>query len=199
MTSELWFAFAIYAFVSAATPGPNNLLLLASGLRVGLWRTMPFVLGISVGFSALLIAVGYGLGQIFERFPIAQLTLRIVGTAYFLWLAWTLLSAGRAGKAGSDRKLDFWAGVTFQAVNPKAWLMGITAISLYLPVGWGAATLALMVSTYIVLGMPANMAWAGAGQMLRAFVSDTRRMRIFNAVMAALLLLSILPVWMSGQ
>jgi threonine/homoserine/homoserine lactone efflux protein len=195
MSLEIWTAFAVFAFVAAATPGPNNLLLLASGLLVGLWRTMPFILGIGVGFSALLVAVGYGLGQVFERFPAVQLAFKIVGTAYFLYLAWTLVRAGRARDAEDRRDLGFWAGVTFQAVNPKAWLMCITAVALYLPPAWSPATLALMVATFVVLGLPANVAWAGIGRLLRSLVSDARRMRIFNAVMAVLLVLSILPVW----
>lgn len=197
MSVEVWTAFAVFAFVAAATPGPNNLLLLTSGLRVGLWRTMPFIFGISVGFSALLVAVGYGLGQLFERFPAVQLAFKAVGTAYFLYLAWTLLRPSRARDAEDRRDLGFWAGVAFQAVNPKAWLMCITAVALYLPQSWNAATLALMVATFVVLGLPANVAWAGIGRLLRSLVSNARRMRVFNAVMAALLVLSILPVWIS--
>ena len=197
MSIEVWTAFAVFAFVAAATPGPNNLLLLASGLRVGLWRTLPFVAGISVGFSALLVAVGYGLGQIFEQFPVVQLAFKVVGTGYFLYLAWTLLRAARASDRDEQRDLGFWAGVTFQAVNPKAWLMCITAIALYLPAAWNAVTLALMVATFVLLGAPANMAWAGIGRLLRSLVSDARRMRVFNAVMATLLILSIIPVWIS--
>ncbi|WP_227287691.1 LysE family translocator [Boseongicola sp. H5] len=197
MSAEIWAAFALFAFVAAATPGPNNLLLLGSGLRVGVWRTLPFIVGISIGFSTLLVAVGYGLGQMFERFPALQVGLQIVGTAYFVYLAWTLFRSGRADNEGNRRDLDFWMGVLFQAVNPKAWLMCITAIALYLPSTWSAETLAVMVATFVVLGFPANVAWAGAGQLLRPLVASEARMRIFNAVMAALLILSIVPVWLS--
>lgn len=199
MSFDLWIALVVFAFVSTATPGPNNLLLLTSGLRVGLFRSLPFIFGISVGFSALLVAVGYGLGQMFERFPTMQLALRTVGTAYFLWLAWGLVRADPAGSAKEERDLDFWTGVIFQTVNPKAWLMCITAIALFLPAAWSTGTLALLVVTFAVIGFPANMAWAGAGQLLRRLVSDVRRMRIFNAIMAALLVLSILLVWIPRQ
>lgn len=101
MSPELLLAFAVFAFVSAATPGPDSLRLLGSGRRVGLWRTMPIVLGINFGLSVLLVSVGYGLGQMFERFPAAQLGLKIAGAAYFLYLAAALPRSGRtAQKAG---------------------------------------------------------------------------------------------------
>lgn len=189
-------AFAVFAFVSAATPGPNNLLLIGSGLRVGLWRTMPFVLGINFGFSVLLVSVGYGLGQMFERFPAAQLGLKIVGTAYFLYLAGALLRSGRAEQKAGRSDLGFWSGAAFQLVNPKAWLMCITAVALFLPEGWSPAIIAAMVFTFALMGLPANIAWAGVGHSLRALVCDERRMRVFNAIMAVLLVLSIIPVWM---
>lgn len=169
--------------------------MLASGLRVGLWRSIPFIVGISVGFSALLIATGYGLGQVFERFPAVQLTLKIAGSIYFVALAWSLVRTTDAQKADAESSLGFWAGIVFQAVNPKAWLMCITAVALFLPQTWTFATIALMSGIFVLVGFPANMAWAGAGQMLKPVVADPARMRIFNIAMASLLVLSILTVW----
>jgi threonine/homoserine/homoserine lactone efflux protein len=195
MSVELWGAFALFAFVACATPGPNNLLILGSGLKVGLWRTVPFIAGVSAGFATLLLAVGYGLGQAFERYPTLQLTLKIVGTAYFLLLAWTLVRTRPGKDVAQGKDLDFWAGAIFQAVNPKAWFMAITAMSLFLAPGWTFATLALMIVTFVAVGVPANLAWAGMGQILRPLVGSPDRMRVFNAVMAALLVVSILPVW----
>lgn len=191
--------FAIFAFVSAATPGPNNLLLLTSGIRVGLWRSIPFIVGISVGFSALLVATGYGLGQVFESFPAVQLALKIVGSIYFVALAWTLVSSQETHTADQGRGLGFWTGVLFQAVNPKAWLMCITAIALFLPSTWTFATIAMMAGVFVVVGFPANMAWAGAGQLLKPLIADASRMRVFNIAMATLLVLSILTVWIPEQ
>lgn len=196
MSLEVLIAFAVFAFASAATPGPNNLILLGLGLRVGVWRTIPFVVGINFGFSVLLVSVAYGLGQLFERAPGAQLSLKIVGTGYFLYLAATLLRSGKTQRHKSHRSLGFWSGAVLQVVNPKAWLMCITAVALFLPDGWSAATIAVMVATFAVLGLPANIAWAGIGQSLRKLVSDERRMQAFNAIMAVLLLLSIVPVWL---
>lgn len=192
---EFWLPFTVFAFVAAATPGPNNLLLLTSGLRVGLRRTLPFIVGIAVGFSTLIVATGFGLGQLFERFSILHLALKILGTAYFLFLAWTLLGPARTKDSAQGRPLGFWAGLFFQAVNPKAWLMAITAIALYLPHPWTLATVALMAGIFVAVGVPANLAWAGAGQMMQSLVGNAERMRLFNIVMAVLLVLSILPVW----
>ena len=199
MSFEVLIAVAVFAFVSAATPGPNNLLLLASGLRVGLWRTIPFVIGINLGFSILLASIGFGLGQLFEIFHAAQLILKIVGTGYFFYLAWTLLLKCSTKENTAARELGFWGGAVFQIVNPKAWLMGITAISLFLPQNWTVATLATIVLIFMLLGLPASIAWAGIGQSLRSLVSDERRLRIFNSAMGILLALSIITVWMPYQ
>lgn len=199
MNADILGAFAVFAFVAAATPGPNNLLILGSGLRVGLWRTVPFVAGVSVGFSVLLLAVGFGLGHVFARFPAVQPTLKVVGTAYFLYLAWSLVRS-RRGAAPADRgDLHFWAGVLFQAINPKAWIMCITAVSLFLAPGSGFAALAAMVLVFVLVGVPANLAWAGLGQALRPMVTSEDRMRMVSIGMAALFVLSILPVWMPDR
>ena len=197
MSPDIWAAFAIFTLVAVITPGPNNLLLLTSGLRLGVRASLPFIFGISVGYCALLIAMGFGLGQLFQQFPLLQLALRIAGTAYFLYLGWTLLRPAQAAERPAGRTMGFFGGITFQAINPKAWLMCMTAIALYLPSEWSVPTLVLMAAISVLLGIPANLVWASGGQLLRPLLNDVRRMRIFNGVMAALLILSILPVWVS--
>jgi threonine/homoserine/homoserine lactone efflux protein len=198
MTLDLWLAFALFAFVGAGTPGPNNLILLASGLQVGVRRTLPFVVGINLGFSGLLVAAGLGLAQLFIAVPEAQLGLQLAGTAYMLWLALGLLRAGGEVGGGSQALFGVWRGAAFQFVNPKAWILAIAAISIYLPVQAGPAALALMCVTVWLVGSPANIAWAWAGQRLQALLGSPRRLRLFNGVMAALLVLSILPVWLGS-
>lgn len=197
MTLDLWAAFAIFTLVAVITPGPNNLLLLNSGLRLGVRASLPFILGISVGYCTLLIAMGFGLGQLFQQFPVLQLALRIGGTAYFLYLGWSLLMMDRVAEPAVKRAVGFLGGITLQAINPKAWLMCMTAIALFLPSQWSVLTLVLMAAITVLLGMPANLAWASGGQLLRPLLNDARRMRLFNGAMAALLVLSILPVWIS--
>lgn len=196
MDPEIWLAFATFAFVSAATPGPNNIILFASGLRAGLRGALPFLAGIALGFGALLVATGYGLGRLFETAPALRVTLKIVGSAYLLWLACRLLSAGGATVDAEDRTFGVVSGALFQIVNPKAWVMTITAVSLYLPPDWTPWTLVLMVGTFWALGLPANACWAGAGQLMARLLSDSRRLRSMNAAMAALLALSVVAVWM---
>lgn len=197
MPLELIVAYATFAFVGAATPGPNNFLLLASGIRAGFRRTLPFVFGISLGFATLLGLVGTGLGQLFLRFPEAQLALKVLGTAYFLWLAWKIVTAHVSRDDDTRPLMGFWTGAAFQYVNPKAWLVCITAVSLYLPSGSGHEALALLVVLAIAVGMPANLAWAGAGQGMRRFIASPVYLRRFNLAMAALLALSIIPVWLA--
>lgn len=198
MPFDLVVAYAIFAFVGAATPGPNNFLLLASGIRAGFRATLPFVFGISLGFATLLGLVGAGLGQLFLRFPEAQLALKLLGTGYFLWLAWKIGGAPVARERDDSRPLmGFWTGAAFQYVNPKAWLICITAVSLYLPAGSGYGALGLLVVLAIMVGMPANLAWAGAGQGMRRFIASPVYLRRFNLAMAILLVLSVIPVWLS--
>lgn len=197
MPLELIAAYAVFAFVGAATPGPNNFLLLASGIRAGFRRTLPFVFGISLGFATLLGLIGAGLGALFVHVPQAQVALKLLGTGYFLWLAWKIAGASVARSDDTHPLMGFWTGAAFQYVNPKAWLICITAVSLYLPAGAGYGALAVLVLLAIAVGMPANLAWAGAGQGMRRFIGSPVWLRRFNLVMAALLVLSIIPVWLA--
>jgi threonine/homoserine/homoserine lactone efflux protein len=198
MTPDLWLAFALFAFVGAGTPGPNNLILLASGLQVGLRRTLPFVLGINLGFSAVLVGAGLGLAQLFLAMPELRLALQLAGTAYMLWLALGLVRA--AGKIGGGQRamFGFWRGAGFQFVNPKAWILAIAAVSIYLPPQAGPAALAVMCVTVWLVGSPANIAWAWAGERMQGALGHPGRLRAFNMAMAGLLVLSILPVWLDS-
>lgn len=193
---DLWFAFALFAVVSSITPGPNNMLLLASGLNLGLRRSLPFLAGIATGFAAMLAAVGLGLGAVFQTWPGIYEGLRWAGAAYLLWLAWKLArpAAGREGPGEPPRWLGFWTGAGFQAVNPKAWVMAVTAIAVYLPPEGGSAALGIVILSYILLGVPSNLVWVGGGVVLRRVLDDPVTMRRVNLVMAGLLVLSILPV-----
>ncbi|MBO6526648.1 LysE family translocator [Erythrobacter sp.] len=196
MSAEVWAAFLLFAVVAVATPGPNNLLLLNAGLRQGLRKTLPFVIGINIGFSMLMLAIGFGLGRLFEQSLAIQMVLKILGTAYFLFLAFRLFRPAEAREQEEKPwRLGFWSGIAIQAVNPKAWVMCITTISLFLPRDWDIGTLGSMVGAFVVLGAPANIAWAGLGRSLRSILSDAKRLRLFNMSMAALLILSIAPVW----
>ena len=197
MPPELLIAFALFAFVGAATPGPNNLILISSGLQVGLRRSLPFVVGINLGFSVLLVAAGLGVAQVVLALPELRLGLQLAGTAYMLWLALTLLRAG-GGMAGRRPMFGFWKGAAFQFVNPKAWMLSLAAVSIYLPAQAGLTALLAMCVTVWLVGSPANIAWAWAGTRLQGLLGHPARMRAFNGVMALLLVLSVLPVWLES-
>ena len=125
MTAELLLAFAGFAFVSSVTPGPNNAMLLASGVNYGFRRTVPHIAGISLGCVAMLILVGLGLGRLFAAVPQLYLILRYAGAAYLLWLAWKIATAGpMTDQKAASRPMTFWQAAAFQWVNPKAWILG---------------------------------------------------------------------------
>jgi len=196
MTAALLLAFAGFAFVSSITPGPNNTMLLASGANYGFRRTVPHIAGISLGCMAMLLVVGLGLGQAFAAVPLLYDVLRCVGAAYLLWLAWKIATAGtvRDHGAGSGRPLTFWQAAAFQWVNPKAWVMVVGAASTYAPrddFGRGVVVLAVLLG---LVNAPSICVWAGFGTALRPWLSHPRRVRVFNAGMALLLVLSLLPM-----
>lgn len=196
MTPALLLAFAGFAFVSSITPGPNNTMLLASGANYGFRRTVPHIAGISLGCMAMLLVVGLGLGQAFAAVPLLYDVLRYAGAAYLLWLAWKIATAGTVKDHGdgSGRPLTFWQAAAFQWVNPKAWVMVVGAASTYAPrddFGRGVVVLAALLG---LVNAPSICVWAGFGTALRPWLSQPRRVRVFNVGMALLLVLSLLPM-----
>ena len=134
MTVDLFLALVVFAFVMSVTPGPNNVMLLASGVNYGFQRSIPHMLGITFGFSFMIVVVGLGLGQVFERYPITYEILRYAGGAYMLWLAWKIANSGPVGEGKtSGSPLTFLQAALFQWVNPKAWVITISAIATYTP------------------------------------------------------------------
>jgi threonine/homoserine/homoserine lactone efflux protein len=196
MTLEGWLALCSFAFVMAATPGPNNLMLLSCGLNHGFRCTLPFLAGIAVGFLGLLGGIGVGLGFIFERVPLFQLTLKMGGSAYFVWLAYRLATSSSGGEASTSTIPSLWLGASFQFVNPKAWMMAVTAVSMFLPPTWTPSTLATFIATFLMIGLPCNAFWAGAGALLATMLESPAHLRRFNRVMAALMVVAISTVWL---
>ena len=195
MSAGLLLAFASFAFVSSITPGPNNTMLLASGVNYGFRRTVPHIAGVSLGCVVMLILVGLGLGQVFAAVPELYAVLRYAGAAYLLWLAWKIANAGpMSGVAAGRRPMTFWEAAAFQWVNPKAWIMVVGAVSTYAPregFGQNVATLAVLLG---LVNAPSICIWAGCGTALRPFLSHPGRVRVFNTTMALLLVLSLLPM-----
>ncbi len=182
-----------YVATMSVTPGPNNLMLAASGVNFGLRRTLPHILGISVGCGLQVAIVATLLAWAMAGLDVLRDGLVLVGCAYLLWLAWRQAHAGAPGGGGQARPLGFFAAALFQWVNPKAWMMAINAALIFLPrdAGWGAT---LTLSTlFIVVNLPCIALWAVLGDRLRSRLHETRTLRIFNGVMA--LLLAATALW----
>jgi threonine/homoserine/homoserine lactone efflux protein len=181
--------FATYSFVMSITPGPNNVMLTASGATFGFRRTIPHILGISVGFGAELLAVCAGLGAMFNHWPYLQTVLRWVGAAYLVYLGIKMLrGSGPANSRSSSRPVTFFEAAVFQFLNPKAWVMTITAATMFLPHELGVlAAGAYMLFIMVVMNMPCIAVWALFGSSLRRFLERPASRLGFNAAMAVAL------------
>ena len=196
MPLQLFLALAGFCAVTSWTPGPNNLLLLSSGVNFGFARTLPHMAGISIGFPVMIVLLGLGLGQAFTAYPPLYLGLKIGGIVYMLWLAWKVANAGPMIKeaAAAGRPMRFHEAVLFQWVNPKAWAMALTGAATYTLPSAYVGTLLTLAGTFLVVNIPGCAAWTGFGVSLRKLLQDESRVRIFNWTMAVLLLASLAPV-----
>lgn len=183
-----------FAFATSATPGPNNMMLLASGANFGLRRTVPHMLGISMGHAFMVLVMGMGLAATLHQSAQVMLGLKIAAIAYVLWLAWRIAhsAAPSAGKAGAA-PLTFWQAAAFQWVNPKAIAMAITAATVYAAEG-GLGAVVTVALVFAAVNLPSVMIWCVLGESLRALLQSPARLRLFNWTMAALLLASMVPV-----
>jgi threonine/homoserine/homoserine lactone efflux protein len=183
-----WMALATYTLVMSITPGPNNVMVLASGARFGLRRTMPHLTGITLGFTAQVVLVSAGLGTVLYRLPQMRLGLQWVGVAYMFYLAVRLLGAGPVGEAERARPLRIWEAASFQVVNPKAWVMALTTASVFTPAtGSLVLPLVLMAAVLLVVNFPCVTSWAVFGSAIRSWLNEPRRRRAFNVIMALLM------------
>lgn len=196
MSLDSFLALLVYAFVTSVTPGPNNLMLLASGVNFGIVRTVPHMLGISIGFLVLLLAVGFGLGAVLTAFPAMHNALKIAGAAYLLYLAWKIaMSRSLSGKGAAEaRPLRFIEAAAFQWVNPKAWVMAITAMAVYTNPDRPFISVALISIAFALVNLPSVSIWAGFGTALRGFLSDPVRLKWFNIAMGVLLAATLWPM-----
>lgn len=193
---ELLSAFVLFAFVASITPGPNNTMLLASGVNFGFRRTIPHTLGISFGLMLLVLAVGLGLGGVFKAVPMAYTVLRYVGAAYLLYLAWKVATSGPVSQQDSvqGKPLGFWGAAAFQWVNPKAWVMAVGAITTYTPSQGYISNVFIIALVFAVINLPSVCVWAGCGSALRTVLTKPRWLMVFNVSMALLLVLSLYPI-----
>ncbi|MFN3523019.1 MAG: LysE family translocator [Phenylobacterium sp.] len=194
-TPDLLAALTLFAFVSSITPGPNNTMLMASGANFGLRRTVPHLMGVSLGFLVLILAVGFGLGGLFAAYPVLHDLLKVAGCAYLLWLAWKLATAkGLSAASAGARPMTFLQAAGFQWVNPKAWAMAVSGVAAYTPQSGYVANLVLMGLVFTAVNLPCVGLWTGFGVGLRRFLDRPGTLRAFNLLMAALLVLSLWPM-----
>jgi threonine/homoserine/homoserine lactone efflux protein len=188
---ELWVSMAVFAFVTSVTPGPNNMMLLASGVNFGVRATLPHMLGISCGHFIMLLAVGLGLGELFIRVPVIYQVMQVLGMAYMLYLAWGILRSGappaEEARAEVSTPLGFWGAAAFQWVNPKAWVMTLGFFSNYLPQDAGLVLIAAASLVFSLINLPSIAVWAVMGARMGHYLQVDLYRRIFNWTMAVLL------------
>lgn len=185
-----------FAAVTAFTPGPNNTMLMVSGANWGVLPSVPHMLGITIGFPLMVFAVGMGLGGVFEAYPVLHEILKYISFAYLLYLAWKLARAGRHDVDGTrqGKPMTFLAAALFQWVNPKAWIMAVTAMTLFIPAGRAMLPgVLLLVAVFALMSLPSAATWCLFGTGISRFLDSDRRIAVFNAAMAILLVLSMVP------
>lgn len=195
MTLETFLSLVLFAFVTSVSPGPNNMMLFASGVNFGIRRTVPHMVGIAAGFFSLLLGVGFGLGAILDASPALYTALKFAGGAYLIYIAWKI-GMSRAlpdGKVGAN-PMTLIGAAAFQWVNPKAWVMAINAMAIYTDPANHAFTVLLVGLAFTLTNFPSVSIWAGFGSALRQWLSDPVRLKRFNIVMALLLVLSLWPM-----
>lgn len=195
MALDTFLALLLFAFTTSITPGPNNMMLFASGVNFGFRRTIPHMLGIGAGFLSLLLGVGLGLGALLHTVPLLYTVLKFAGGAYLVWIAWKIAtSRSIAEKESGAQPMSFISAAGFQWVNPKAWVMAVTAMATYTNPQLYFISVLLVGLAFAAVNLPSVSTWAGFGSALRDWLSDPVRLKWFNITMAVLLVLSLWPM-----
>ena len=196
MTSDLILALIAFAAVSSLTPGPNNLMLMASGANFGLKRTLPHMLGVSIGFTFMVVLVGAGLVQVFDAFPVTYTVLKTVSVAYLLYLA-VKIASNRTPPRSADansKPMTFLQAAAFQWVNPKAWTMALTALGVYAPPSPTLPNVLVVAAVFGITNLPAITTWVLMGQQMSRFLNTPRRLMAFNITAGLLLVATLYPI-----
>ncbi|MCZ7862904.1 LysE family translocator [Agrobacterium salinitolerans] len=195
MTIETFAALVLFAFTTSITPGPNNMMLFASGVNFGFRRTIPHMLGIGAGFLSLLIGVGFGLGALLHSVPALYTGLKFAGGLYLVWIAWKIaMSRSLSEGSAASEPMSFLAAAAFQWVNPKAWVMAVAAMATYTDERQYFLTVLLVGVAFATVNLPSVSTWAGFGSVLRDWLSVPVRLKWFNITMAVLLVISLWPM-----
>jgi threonine/homoserine/homoserine lactone efflux protein len=200
-TSTMLLSIISFAFATAMTPGPNNFMLLSSGLTFGYKKTLAHIVGVMVGFPMMIIAVGLGMGTVFEMYPAFYSILKIVGMGYLVWMAYKIATSSSSMGSDDEVKKPFTLvqAMLFQWVNPKAWVMVITAMGSFITSQEHAFLQVLVIAFfYLCVGFLSTNFWALGGVYLQKLISNEKRVKVFNGVMAVLIVLSVLPFVLKG-
>ncbi|MDA9503323.1 MULTISPECIES: LysE family translocator [unclassified Bradyrhizobium] len=200
MAYSLFYAFLAFMVVMYFTPGPNNIMLLASGLTYGFRRTIPHIAGIVIGFAFMVAAVGLGLGTVFLAYPILQTILKYAGAVYLIYLAAVIAMSGPTTPDGESGRgpMTFWGAAMFQWINAKGWVIVIGTITAYAAIAQFPVNIAIQTLISLLVGTASTVVWALFGTALRPVLTSERLVRAFNIVMAILLLASLYPVFMDA-
>ena len=192
---------ATYAFVSSITPGPNNMLLTASGITFGFRRTLPHMLGIPFGFAVLLTLCAVGVGALIVSVPAAETGLKVFGTAYMLWLAWQMrqnaIGKTEEGADSDGQPMTFWQAAMFQFANPKAWVFALTGASVYIPEHPSIVlAIGVLVALFSAIILPSAAVWAGMGSAIKTYLQNPRLERIFSTLIVLLTIYAAVAIWL---
>ena len=194
--SELFWALLVFVIVMTFTPGPNNAMLMTTGLNFGFRRGLPHMWGVVLGFTFMVFAVGIGLGAVFQAYPGIYSVFKYAGAAYLLYLAWQIANAGGVEESGeSSRPISFLEAAGFQWLNPKGWAMAVGSTSAYAAVADFPANMLLIAFLCGAFGVLSSVAWLWLGTGLKRVVSSPRGIRIVNVTMALLLVASLWPIF----
>ena len=196
MTLSLLSGLFVFCLVTSITPGPNNLMLLAAGANFGVRRTLPHAAGVVIGFTLMIIVIGLGAAQIFQKFPVAYTVLSVISIAYLLYLAFKIATSAPkiTHNRTSGTPITFFQAVMFQWVNPKAWTMALAAITVYTPQPATNFHVVIVSLIFGAINLPSISVWLVIGVQMRRFLTTDKRFRAFNWIMSFLLVLSLYPI-----
>jgi len=196
---EYYCSLFIFTFVAGITPGPNNMMLMTSGLNHGIRKSLPHYLGVCIGFPVMVAAIGFGMGAVFSKYPSIYLYLKISGITYLFYLAWKIANTGNPKTAQKIGKpFSFIQAAAFQWLNPKAWAIAVGALAAFTSKENFTVNVFTVILAYLVMGLICMALWLKLGQSLKRFLQTGNRVNYFNIVMAVLLVLSVIPMALSG-
>ncbi len=198
MSFELIVSLLLFSISMTITPGPNNVMVTASGVNFGYKKTLPHILGITFGFPIMIVLIGLGLGSVFKSFPVIHHILKYIGATYLLYLAYKIATFSSFGKKGNRNKpFTFWQAVIFQWVNPKAWVIAVGAIATFTSVGRDVFLEVLLIAfVFCIICFPCVSLWTFLGTNIKRLLKTDYYRKVFNISMAFLLVLSLLPVFL---